>query len=122
MGISHYMMHEFDKAKAALERAMTLESTSIAKAMIQRWMAQAGQRLGKSVELDPGLELIVSTFDYSWHKYAEGHNKFAANDGAGAMEIWRNLADSDDWTSIWVIAAEAEVAALEGAKNMKPSV
>jgi len=123
IGIASYLMHKFDDADKALGQAIALESDNVAKADIDLWKMQCEQRLGQDTtpnKLRPSG--ILSHYDERMIEYTKGCGESAKGQQDSAIEIWRALADSGDWTSPWVIAAEAEVAAVDGTKKMKPLV
>lgn len=119
LGIAAYMLQKYEDADKYLAEAMRLETDNVAKAFTDRWVEIVEIRLGKSPD---GLREsgILSTIDVNLLKYIDGLRKSLENNQAGALAAWREAASLDVWNEWSVIAAEVEIAAIEGAKKMKP--
>ncbi len=121
LGIANYLTQKFDDADKALAEAMRVETDNGGKAYIDRWVEVVDIRLARPQ--DPtGYRIsgILSTLDMILMKYTGGLKKFVSKDKNGALADWHALVDSTpNWTELGVVAAEAEIAAIEGSKKMK---
>lgn len=121
LGIAAYMMQKYEDAEKHLAHAMQLEPDNVNKAFIDRWLGVAERRLGKAPDPNtPRPSGILSNVDMNLSKYMNGIRKFLADDQAGALTDWREAASLDAWNEWSVIAAEVEIAMIEGTKKMKP--
>jgi tetratricopeptide (TPR) repeat protein len=117
LGMTHYLRQKFEDADKAFVEAQRLPLTPELKRIADFWQRLAQRRLGKT---DLPAEAPGQVPPFSMGPYVEGLDKFLANDRPGAVAAWRKMADSpSDWPVIGHIAAEAEIAAIEGSKKMR---
>lgn len=120
IGITNYLLGEFNAAHEAFLTASRSAPSAHTAGLIVTWDSWAAPRA------TPAQTPVAGEPDNAANgeqvRYLAGLEMLQANDRDGALAVWHGLAESNNWTSIWVIAAEAEIAAIEGAKNMKSSV
>ncbi len=120
IGIASYLLRDFRGAHDAFTKALELGPSAYPAWLIGTWDAWAAPRVSPAQTPLPGG--TPGEPDVERSRYAEGVTQLLAGNRDEAIATWRALADSGNWVSIWVIAAEAELAAIEGAKKMKPLV
>lgn len=122
IGMASYLLRDFKGAHDAFVKANELGPSPHTKSLIVTWDAWAAPRVSPAETPLPADTPTLGEPDADRSRYAEGVTQLLAGNRDEAIATWRALADANNWTSIWVIAAEAEVAAIDGAKKMKPLV
>jgi len=122
-GVANFLLKDFRKALDSLNKASEIAPSEASKIEIDMWREQAAQKLGKPVDLKTNSRSgLLSTDTMDWLGFKNASDQAAQGNQERALEKWRELTDYPDWTSLWVIAAEVEVAAVDGTKKMKPLV
>ncbi len=113
LGIAHYLRHKFEDAAKAFAEAGRLPVNDGEKKVLGFLSNLTQRRLGKPADASaPAWEWMTP--------YASGLDKLLAGDQPGALQAWHAIADNAaDWPMLPHIAAEAEIAAIEGRKKMK---
>jgi len=122
LGIAHYLMRNFEDAEKAIAEALRLETVDhVENAYIDQWAEIIDIRLGQPQAPNTMRRSgILSYIDPSRERYLAGLKTLLAGDKVAAVAEWRDLVSSEpNWANLNVVAAEAEIAAIEGSKKMK---
>ncbi len=113
LGMALYLDRKFAEADEVFARALSSPLAEAEKPVAGFWKELTQRRLGGAPNPDAPVWPFMA-------EYAVGVEKLLAGDEAGALEVWRAIADDPkDWPWLTHIAAEAEIAAIEGSKKMK---
>lgn len=119
-GLASYMQQKFKEAHEAFVKAITLAPAGSTQAgpEIAMWDFLLAQRVTPEIAPVSHGGAYFQTAEMT--AYFDGWNELQGGDSAAAVQKWRALVDStSNWPSLAVIAAEAEIAAIEGSKKMK---
>jgi hypothetical protein len=128
IGLANYFSYDFKSAHEAFVKAGEAfaisgraQTDSRNAAEIAAWDELATGRIDPPpIAFSVGSGYPVTDGQQEFAAYIEGWNR--RRDTEAALPVWRRVADSKNWPLLWVIAAEAEIAAVEGPKKVIPAV
>lgn len=112
LGITNYLRQQFEAADRAFTKALELPLSDEERPVAGFWKELTNRRLGKPANTAAPTWPFMSEF-------SAAADKLVARDEAGALQAFRDIVASNEWPVLPRIAAESEIAAIEGSKKMR---